>query len=157
MLSTHPLDSDVASLRARVDGAVVLPGDDGWDAARQAWNLAADQRPTLVALPASAGAMREFWLAAEHRTTPARVSAEASTADEAFEAVAAGSGVALLSAGNAALYQCDDVVCRPVPDLPPCRLAVMWRSNDRRRVVRVVAGTCCRCVAADQPAAAVAT
>src|SRR3954447_1370884 len=111
----------------------------------------------FVALPASAGPMREFWLASEHRATPALVGAEAATADEAFEAVASGAGVSLLAAGNAAIYRRDDVVCRPVPDLPPCRLAVMWRSNDRRRVVRVVAGTCCRCVAADQPAAAVAT
>ena len=112
----------------------------------------------FVALPASAGPMREFWLAVRPpRHSGARIGAEAATADEAFEAVASGAGVALLAAGNAAIYRRDDVVCRPVPDLPPCRLAVMWRSNDRRRVVRVVAGTCCRCVAADQPAAAVAT
>ena len=38
----------------RSTGSVVLPGDDGWDAARQAWNLAVDQRPALVALPESA-------------------------------------------------------------------------------------------------------
>ena len=54
MLSTHPLESDVAALRSRVDGSVVLPGDENWDAARQAWNLAVDQRPAVVALPASA-------------------------------------------------------------------------------------------------------
>ena len=103
----------------------------------------------FVALPASAGPMREFWLATEHRTAPALVGAEAATADEAFEAVASGLGVALLAAGNATIYRRDDVVCRPVPDLPPCRLAVMWRTTDRRRAVRVVADTCCRCVAAD--------
>ena len=54
MLSTHPLASDVESLRTRLDGAVVLPGEDAWDSARQAWNLAVDQRPALVALPSSA-------------------------------------------------------------------------------------------------------
>jgi DNA-binding transcriptional LysR family regulator len=108
----------------------------------------------FVALPASAGPMREFWLASDHRTSPARIGAEASTADEAFEAVAAGLGVALLAAGNAEIYRRDDVVCRPVPDLPPGELAVMWRSTDRRRAVRVVTDTCCRCVAADQPLAA---
>ena len=105
----------------------------------------------FVALPASAGPMREFWLAADHRSAPARVGAEAATADEAFEAVASGLGVALLAAGNATIYRRDDVACRPVPDLPPCRLAVMWRAADRRRAVRVVAETCCRCMAADQP------
>ena len=54
MLSTRPLDSDVALLRAAVTGSVVLPGDETWDAARQAWNLAVDQRPALVAVPRSA-------------------------------------------------------------------------------------------------------
>ena len=54
MLSIRPLDSDVAALRAAVPGSVVLPGDETWDAAAQAWNLAVDQRPALVALPAHA-------------------------------------------------------------------------------------------------------
>ena len=39
---------------ARPPGPAVLPGEDGWDDARQAWNLCADQRPAAVALPASA-------------------------------------------------------------------------------------------------------
>jgi FAD/FMN-containing dehydrogenase len=54
MLFISPLSTDVAGLREGLAGAVVLPGDAGWDAARQAWNLAADQRPALVALPESA-------------------------------------------------------------------------------------------------------
>jgi DNA-binding transcriptional LysR family regulator len=102
----------------------------------------------FVALPASAGPMREFWLANDQRATPARIGAEAATADEAFEAVASGLGVALLASGNAAIYLRDDVECRPVPDLPPCELAVMWRSSDRRTAVRVVTEACCHCVAA---------
>jgi FAD/FMN-containing dehydrogenase len=51
MLSTHPLASDVETLRTSLEGTVVLPGEVAWDTARQAWNLAVDQRPTLVALP----------------------------------------------------------------------------------------------------------
>ena len=35
----------------RIRGAVVRPGDDGWDGARQAWNLAVDQQPRAVAFP----------------------------------------------------------------------------------------------------------
>jgi FAD/FMN-containing dehydrogenase len=54
MLSTHPLDSDISTLRAQIGGAVVVPGEDAWDTARQAWNLAVDQQPTFVALPTSA-------------------------------------------------------------------------------------------------------
>lgn len=38
----------VADLRTRVRGTVTAPGDPGWDVARQAWNLAVDQRPALV-------------------------------------------------------------------------------------------------------------
>lgn len=44
--------SDVRLLRARCHGGVVAPGESGWDAARQAFDLAVDQRPAAVALPA---------------------------------------------------------------------------------------------------------
>ena len=53
---------------------------------------------------------------------------------------------------NAAIYRRDDVVCRPVPDLSPCELAVLWRRDDRRPAVQVVTEACCRCVAADRDA-----
>jgi UDP-N-acetylenolpyruvoylglucosamine reductase len=42
------------ALRELVDGDVVLPGDEAWDEARRAWNLAADQRPAAVVLAESA-------------------------------------------------------------------------------------------------------
>ena len=42
------------SAAARVAGRIVAPSDPGWDDARQAWNLAVDQRPALVALPETA-------------------------------------------------------------------------------------------------------
>ena len=45
---------DLSQLRSTVDGAVVGPGEDGWDDARQAWNLTVDQQPTAVAFPESA-------------------------------------------------------------------------------------------------------
>jgi FAD binding domain len=38
-------------LSDRMTGRVVLPGDAGWDAARQAFNLTLDVRPAAVALP----------------------------------------------------------------------------------------------------------
>lgn len=41
-------------LATDLDGALVRPGDPNWDTARQAWNLAADQRPTAVVLAESA-------------------------------------------------------------------------------------------------------
>ncbi|WP_460776538.1 FAD-binding oxidoreductase [Microbacterium sp. GXF7504] len=39
-------------LRADLHGTLVLPGDADWDAARQAWQLLADQHPTAVVLAA---------------------------------------------------------------------------------------------------------
>ncbi|MDT7654059.1 MAG: hypothetical protein QOI36_5465 [Pseudonocardiales bacterium] len=106
------------------------------------------QDEPFVALPASAGRMRDFWLAADRRTSPARIAAEAATADESFEVVAAGCGVVLLAAGNAEIYRRDDLVHIPVLDLPPAELAVAWRTGDRRTAVRVVADTCFQCAAA---------
>ena len=44
---------DLDSLRSSSQGPVLGPGDDGWDAARQAWNLMADQHPAVVACPTS--------------------------------------------------------------------------------------------------------
>jgi FAD/FMN-containing dehydrogenase len=39
--------------------AILAPGDPGWDDARRAWNLAVDQHPAAVALPASAREVAE--------------------------------------------------------------------------------------------------
>jgi FAD/FMN-containing dehydrogenase len=39
---------------AHTDGKLVLPDHGRWEEARQAWNLAVDQRPAAVALPESA-------------------------------------------------------------------------------------------------------
>ncbi|MEV0234219.1 LysR family transcriptional regulator [Nonomuraea sp. NPDC050786] len=92
----------------------------------------------FVALPVSAGPMRDFWLAGDQRSKPAIVGAEAETAEEAFELVASARAVALVSAGNAELYRRDDVVSRPVAGLPPSRLAIVWRRSDRRQAVRTL-------------------
>ena len=54
MISTNPLADDLAALRAELEGHVVLPGEEAYDDARQAWNRAADQQPALVGLPRSA-------------------------------------------------------------------------------------------------------
>ena len=100
----------------------------------------------FIALPVAAGELREFWLAEAHRRRPARVVAEAATADETFEAVASGLGVALLAEGNVA--QREDVTYRPVVGLPPSELAVVWRAADQREAVRVFVESCVRCLCA---------
>jgi DNA-binding transcriptional LysR family regulator len=100
----------------------------------------------FIALPASAGVLRDYWLATDQRTTPPRVAAEVTTADETFEAVSSGLGVVLVSAGNAEIYQRADVVCRPVSGLSPSELAVAWRRDDHREAVRVFTEACVRCL-----------
>jgi hypothetical protein len=47
-----PLDAD--RVREIMSGDFHVPGDPGWDLARSAWNLAVDQHPAAVALPADA-------------------------------------------------------------------------------------------------------
>ena len=51
--TTSPL-TDASSLRGLCGGAVHLPGDSGYDAARMPWNVAVQQHPAAVAYPASA-------------------------------------------------------------------------------------------------------
>jgi FAD binding domain len=45
---------DLEQLRSAVQGDVLAPADEGWDAAREAWNLTADQNPEAIALVESA-------------------------------------------------------------------------------------------------------
>ncbi|MDT3399524.1 LysR substrate-binding domain-containing protein [Streptomyces sp. B1866] len=91
----------------------------------------------FLALPESAGPLRDHWLAvAERSGRPVRVGGVVSNADETFEAVAEGSGVVLLAAGNAAIYQRPGIVARPVVGLSPAELAVAWRPGDHRSAVR---------------------
>ncbi len=90
----------------------------------------------FIALPDSAGPLRDAWLAvAERGGRPPIVGAVADTPDAVFEAVASGLGVVLLAAGNADLYARPGVVCRPVTGLSPAVLALAWRRSDRRPAV----------------------
>jgi hypothetical protein len=54
-MSTSPTAPAAADLRGRLAGDAILPGDSGWDVARAAWNLAADQRPALIVFAEHAG------------------------------------------------------------------------------------------------------
>ena len=54
MSDPTPSTIDLQGLRRSLDGDAVLPGDETWDSARQAWNLAVDQHPAAVAHAADA-------------------------------------------------------------------------------------------------------
>ena len=70
------------------------------------------------------------------------IAAEATSADEKFEIVSTGVAVALVSGGNAVVYDRPGVACVPVSDLSPARLAVGWRRDDPRRAVRSFVDAC---------------
>ena len=97
----------------------------------------------VAALPVSAGSARDFWLAVDSRGGLAPpVAAEVSSADEVFEIVSSGAAITLLAEGNAAIYARPGIVCVPVTDLAPARLAIAWRRGDRRSAVRDFVRAC---------------
>ncbi len=58
---------ELQALRERLACGVVLPGEETWDPARQAWNLAVDQRPAAVVYPeAAADVVATVSFAAQH-------------------------------------------------------------------------------------------
>ena len=129
-----PRDIDVLPV-ATEPRHVALPADSPLAAQAQ---IAFDDLlgEPFVALPASAGLLRDWWLALDERGDVAPViGAVAATADAAFEAVASGLGVALIAEGNAELYRRPGVVTRPVAGLSPAVLALAWRGSERRPVV----------------------
>lgn len=90
----------------------------------------------FLALPESAGPLREYWLAVESRGGRApRVGAVITNPDETYEALVDGQGICLLAAGNAPLLTRGGVVTRAVDGLTPCRLAMAWRADDARPLV----------------------
>jgi UDP-N-acetylenolpyruvoylglucosamine reductase len=54
VLASIQPDTELESLRSSIAGDVYTPEDDGYDEARQAWNLAVDQRPSVIVMPESA-------------------------------------------------------------------------------------------------------
>ena len=54
--TSHELDprTDAAALRGRFRGALLRPGEEGYDEARRIWNGAIDRRPALIARCAGA-------------------------------------------------------------------------------------------------------
>ena len=113
--------------------------DDHWLAARDEVAFAELLDEPFLALPDDAGPLRDHWLALDARDgRPARIGAIVANADETFAAVEEGSGVVLLAAGNAAIYRRPGILAIPVTGLAPSELAVAWRLDDHRTVIRDV-------------------
>lgn len=107
----------------------------------------------FLALPEDAGSPRDYWLAVEHRDgRPARIGGIVTNAEETFEAVLAGLGVVLLSAGNAEIYRRPGVATVPVRGISPSQLALLWRDEDHREAVRDFIAAAERAVLVDEPA-----
>jgi DNA-binding transcriptional LysR family regulator len=97
----------------------------------------------FLALPSSAGPLRDFWLGTAHRGgRPARIAAEVRTVDEVHEALLDRPSVVLLAEGNAGTLAHDGVVVRPLTGLPPCTLVLAWRADDHRPAVRHYVDAC---------------
>ncbi|MFE6362241.1 LysR family transcriptional regulator [Streptomyces sp. NPDC057806] len=102
----------------------------------------------FLALPPSAGPLREHWLARDERAgRPPRIGAEIAGTEETYEALVAGLGVCLVALGNAPLITLGGVTTRPVRGLSPSRYVLAWRREDAERAgVRAYADVCARVV-----------
>ncbi|MCL7428560.1 LysR family transcriptional regulator [Streptomyces sp. YS415] len=102
----------------------------------------------FLALPPSAGPLRDHWLALDERAgRPPRIGAEIAGTEETYEALVAGLGVCLVALGNAPLITLGGVTTRPVRGLSPSRYVLAWRREDAERAgVRAYADVCARVV-----------
>ncbi|MFF4574347.1 LysR family transcriptional regulator [Streptomyces sp. NPDC001410] len=98
----------------------------------------------FLALPKTAGPLRDYWLALDARAgRPPRIGAEIAGAEETYEALVAGLGVCLLAEGNAPLITLGGVTTRPIRGIDPSRYALAWRREDEGRpLVRAYAEAC---------------
>jgi DNA-binding transcriptional LysR family regulator len=110
--------------------------------------LADLENEPFLALPASAPAMRAFWLGADARDgAPPQVAAEIRDTEETYEAVAAGVGICLLAEGNVPIFRRRGVVAVPVTDIAPAELVLAWRRGERVGLLDHLATTCGEVVA----------
>jgi DNA-binding transcriptional LysR family regulator len=100
----------------------------------------------FLALPAAAGPLRDYWLAADaraaHGAGPVRIGAEVASTEETYEALCAGLGVVLLAAGNAPLVTLGGVSTRPVRGITPSRFALAWPRAAAGPLTRAYAEAC---------------
>ena len=97
----------------------------------------------FLALPESAGALRDHFLALDERGGhPVRIAGTIGDTEETYEAVAAGVGVCLLAAGNAPIFARGDVVMPEVSDIGPTELVLAWHERQRPPLLDAFVSTC---------------
>ncbi len=91
----------------------------------------------FLALPESAGPLRDYWLAVGARQGhPPVIGAEIASVDETYEALVDGRGVCLIASGNAPSLTRGGVVTRLVAGLPPSQLALAWQRDRHHPLAR---------------------
>lgn len=99
----------------------------------------------FLALPESAGPLRDYWLAIDQRHGRAPViGAIVASSDETYEALVDGRGICLIAEGNAPSLMRGGVTTRSVRGLPACRLALAWRTADPNPLIRAYAHAAAR-------------
>src|SRR3954453_11866290 len=127
---------------AREQRLVALPNDHRL-AARQSVSMADLLDEPFLALPESAGPLRDFWLALDERDGhPVRIAGEINDTEETYEAVAGGIGICLLAAGNAPIFARGAVTMLPVADLPPSELVLAWNERHCPPLLETFAALC---------------
>ena len=100
----------------------------------------------FLAVPASTGPLRDYWLAADARrglgAGPAVIGAEVASTEETYEALCAGLGVVLVAAGNAPLITLGGVSTRPVRGITPSRFALAWPRDAAGPLTRTYVDAC---------------
>jgi DNA-binding transcriptional LysR family regulator len=132
---------------AREPRLVALPNHHPL-ASRETVSMADLRDEPFLALPESAGPLRDFWLAADERDGyPVRIAAEINDTEETYEAVASGIGVCLLAAGNAPIFARGEVTMLPVDDLSPSELVLAWNERHCPPLLESFAALCERVAA----------
>jgi DNA-binding transcriptional LysR family regulator len=84
----------------------------------------------ILALPESAGLLRDHFLAVPERNgVPPVIAGIISDPESTYEAVAGGRGICLLAEGNAPVLARGCVTMVPVDDLAPSELVLAWRAD----------------------------
>ena len=97
----------------------------------------------FLALPQSAGPLRDYWLALDERNGhPVRIAAEITDTEETYEDVASGIGVCLLAAGNAPIFARGDITMLPVRDVAHAELVLAWNERHCPPLLETFASAC---------------